>query len=59
MVQGKSGNTKQELDKTTWKAVLIRTIGLDTAKTQWNKNPNLPAAPAEQAALRERKILTL
>lgn len=34
MVQFKSGNTKQELDKTTQNAVLIRTIGLDTAKTQ-------------------------
>lgn len=28
-------------------------------KPNKTKNPNLPAAPAEQAALRERKILGL
>lgn len=58
MVQGQSGDTEQKWDKTTWK---VRKVGLGTAKTQPNKtpNPNLPAAPAEQAALRERKILLL
>lgn len=60
-MQGQSGNTKQKFDKTTRKVMLLRTIWLDTAKTQRNKKnkPNLPAAPAEQAALRERKILML
>ena len=40
MMQGQPGDTKQKLDKTTWKVILLRTIWLDTAKTQRNKKPN-------------------
>lgn len=37
-MQGQSGSNKQKLDKTTWKAMLLRTIWLDTAKNQQKKN---------------------